>query len=42
MSYSILLEIRPLPLPSPKERAIELRVEEDLFKFTGHYLVPII
>jgi len=27
MTYYIILEIRPLPLPSPKERAIELRVD---------------
>jgi len=26
--FLILLEIRPLPLPSPKERVIELRVDE--------------
>jgi len=31
-----LLEKKPLPLPSPKERAIELRVDEFLFKTTGH------
>jgi len=42
MSCFILLEIRPLPLPSPKERAIELRVENDLFKIIGHYLFPVV
>jgi hypothetical protein len=37
----IFLEIRPLPLPSPKERVIELRVDEVLFKIIGHYSFPI-
>jgi hypothetical protein len=41
MSCFIFLEIRPLPLPSPKERAIELRVDKVLFKIVGHYLFPI-
>jgi len=41
MSCYIFLEIRPLPLPSPKERAIELRVDEVLFKTIGHYIFPI-
>jgi len=36
MSCYILLEIRPLPLPSPKKKVIELRVEEDIFKIIRH------
>jgi hypothetical protein len=32
MSCFILFYIRPLPLPSPKERVIELRVEKVLYK----------
>jgi len=32
MSCFILLKIRPLPLPSPRERVIELRVKEVLLK----------
>jgi hypothetical protein len=32
MSCFILLEIRPLPLPSSKERVIELKVDEVYLK----------
>jgi len=32
MTCFIPLKTRPLPLPSPKERAIELRVDSVLFK----------
>jgi len=41
MSCFILDKKRPLPLPSPRERVIELRVNEVLFKIMGHYLFPI-
>jgi len=42
MSCFILLKIQPLPLPSPRKREIELRVDEVLFKILGHYLSPVI
>jgi len=46
MSCFILLEIWPLPLPSPnpdsyRERVIERRIDEVLLKEIGHYLFPI-
>jgi len=41
ISYFILLEIRPLPLPSPKERVIVLWVEEVFNEIIGYYLFPI-
>jgi hypothetical protein len=41
MSYFIFPDIRPLPLPSSKERIIELRVDEVLYKIisTGYFLL---
>jgi hypothetical protein len=50
--FFILPEIRPLLLPSPTfpqpsprgegwGKVREMRVEEALFKITGHYLFPI-
>jgi len=39
--YFIYLKIRPLPLPSPKERVIVLRVNEVLFKIIEHNLFPM-
>jgi len=42
--YNVLFyyfEIRPLPLPSPKERVIELRVDKILFKIIVNNLFPI-
>ena len=41
MSYFNFHEIRPLPLPSPNERVIEMMVDEILFKIIGQYLFPI-
>jgi len=41
MSCFILDKKQPLPLPSPRESVIELRVNEVLFKIMGHYLFPI-
>jgi len=39
MCCFILLNLRPLPLPSPKERVLELRFEEVLSK--KYYLFSI-
>jgi hypothetical protein len=40
MSYFIFDEIRPLlPLPSPKERVIELRVDKVLLKRIGQFFI---
>jgi len=41
MSCFIVDKIRPLPLTFPKERVIELRINEILFKIMEHYLFPI-
>jgi len=40
MAYFNFHDIRPLPLPSPKERVIELMVDK-IIKITGRYLFTI-